>query len=295
MLHYKIHTAHGTVLFRASDSRVEHGASDRNNSTVLLATRLAGTTEQLWFDAPTTFSAVSGGLTSVKSVEICQVNGDGVTLGANGHFLCAAPDDPVASFCAERAGPWERFQLVPIEGEDAEPLRTELIEYLQGQPLRYAGSAPPRMIGPDLDPLAAFAAPWSVLKAANLMTMRARVPTARAAVVASAKDEGCYVLEWLAHARAVGFEHAFIYTNDNDDASVPLLETLHRAGQITLIHNEVSATTSPQVKAYEHSLHLLPELRAYEWAGYFDLDEFLVPDRSHGFRIEPWIDAVERQ
>ena len=115
--------------------------------------------------------------------------------------------------------------------------------------------------------------------------MQRITPSRTAALVASAKDEGIYILEWLAHHRAVGFEHVFIYTNNNRDGSDALYALLAHHGLITVLENQVRAAVSPQVKAYEHSLLHLPELRDFEWVGYFDIDELLVPSADHDHSV----------
>jgi hypothetical protein len=99
----------------------------------------------------------------------------------------------------------------------------------------------------------------------------------RTAVLASMRDEGLWLLEWLAHYRLLGFDSIFIYTNDNRDGSERLLEALHDAGAITLIHNVVAPELSPQLKAYRHALWHLPDLAGHEWIAILDGDEFLWP------------------
>lgn len=106
--------------------------------------------------------------------------------------------------------------------------------------------------------------------------MRAEVrPLRGACLIATARNEGPYLLEWLAHHRALGFEHAFIYTNDNSDGSETLLHALAACGAITLIHNTPGAQCGPQYKAYPHAFGLLPQVLDYRWAAVLDLDEYI--------------------
>lgn len=134
-----------------------------------------------------------------------------------------------------------------------------------------------RRCGRELDGLALDPGRPSGVKALNLALMRLVRPTRTVAAVVSAKNEGCFLLEWVAHCRAVGFEHIFIYTNDNTDGSDALLDALDRTEFVTVLRNDVGSLASPQVKAYEHSIHLLRALRNFEWVAYFDVDEFLIP------------------
>lgn len=139
--------------------------------------------------------------------------------------------------------------------------------------------------GRDLDALAHDLGRPGGTKAVNLALMRLIQPTRTTAAVLTAKNEGCYLLECVAHCRAVGFEHVFIYTNDNSDGSDALLDALGRTPFVTVIRNEVGPLASPQVKAYEHSIHLLRALRDFEWVAYFDVDEFLVPAEHHDHSV----------
>lgn len=118
---------------------------------------------------------------------------------------------------------------------------------------------------------------WSRLKAENLAAMGGIEPRRKAAVVVTAKNEGIYFLDWLAHQRAVGFQGVFVYSNDNTDGSEALFELLAQHKLITYLQNDVGPAKSPQIKAYEHSIHFLTELRDFAWAAYFDVDELLVP------------------
>ncbi len=149
--------------------------------------------------------------------------------------------------------------------------------------------------GRELDALALRPGRSSGTKAVNLALMRLIRPTRTAAAVITAKNEGCYLLECVAHCRAVGFEHVFIYTNDNSDNSDALLAALGRTPFVTVIRNEVGPFASPQVKAYEHSIHLLRALRDFEWVSYFDVDEFLIPAEHHDYLVIGAIAALRRR
>ncbi len=169
------------------------------------------------------------------------------------------------------------------------------IAALTNLPQSPAATDDQRWCGRELDVLALdYGRPHGV-KALNLALMRLIRPTRTAAAVVSAKNEGCSLLECLAHSRAVGFEHIFFYTNDNTDGSEALLDALELAGPVTVVRNEVGRLASPQVKAYEHSVHLLRALRDFEWVSYFDVDEFLVPAEHHGYSVLQAIAAFERR
>ncbi|MEL6427490.1 MAG: glycosyltransferase family 2 protein, partial [Pseudomonadota bacterium] len=54
----------------------------------------------------------------------------------------------------------------------------------------------------------------------------------RALIVTTMRNEGPYILEWLAHHRAVGFTDFLVFSNDCDDGTDALLDRLHELGQI---------------------------------------------------------------
>lgn len=127
---------------------------------------------------------------------------------------------------------------------------------------------------------------WPVEKVVNIALLRRIIPSKSLAIVTSIRNEGLALLEWVAHHLAQGVEKIFVYANDNDDGSTPLIETLDRAGFITFIENINSHKVSPQRKAYEHSLNILFELRQYRWVLYLDADEFFIS------RHEPKLDLA---
>lgn len=95
-------------------------------------------------------------------------------------------------------------------------------------------------------------------------------------IVATARNEGIYLLEWVAYYRNLGCDAIFLYTNDNDDGSDLLLAALSEAGVITWLRNSVRPGLRAQNKAYSHCFTMLPAVLDFRWALTIDLDEFLV-------------------
>jgi hypothetical protein len=124
------------------------------------------------------------------------------------------------------------------------------------------------------DPLEGFGQPQLGF-ALNGLARRLIRPRNGACLLAACRNEGPYLLDWLAYHFAIGFEHAFIYTNDNWDGSEHLLAALAAGGAITLIHNQPGTHCGPQYKAYSHALSLLPQILDYAWAAVLDIDEYL--------------------
>lgn len=112
--------------------------------------------------------------------------------------------------------------------------------------------------------------------ACNALARSTIRPRGLVCVVTTARNEGIYILEWIAYHRCIGIQYFFFYSNDNDDGSDELLSALCDAGVLTWIDNQVSPGCSAQNKAYGHAFGLLPDLLDYRWALVIDLDEFFV-------------------
>jgi hypothetical protein len=127
------------------------------------------------------------------------------------------------------------------------------------------------------DPFECFGQPQAGFALASLARATIR-PTRGACLVTTIRNEGPYLLEFLAYHRSIGFEHVFIYTTDNFDDSTPLLEALAGRGVITLVHNQAGLHTGPRSKMHAHALSLLPHILDFRWAALIDVDEFVAFD-----------------
>ena len=188
-------------------------------------------------------------------------------------LLCASmPDDPWFANALPALANWQGARL-PVPGG---VLRSPASDEFVADP--WEGGAQPQ--------------------AGFVVTALARghlAPRRGACLVAAARNEGPYLLEWLAYHRAVGFEHAFIYATGNLDRSDALLEALAAAGVMTLVHNRAGNRCAPRNKAYAHALTLLPQVLDYAWAAILDVDEYFVFD-SRMFRgIEDYLAWHETQ
>ncbi|WP_083100802.1 glycosyltransferase family 2 protein [Pseudophaeobacter leonis] len=56
--------------------------------------------------------------------------------------------------------------------------------------------------------------------------------------ILTVRNEGAFLLEWLAHHRAVGFTDFLVFSNDCQDGTVAILDRLEALGQITHLRNE---------------------------------------------------------
>lgn len=70
------------------------------------------------------------------------------------------------------------------------------------------------------------------------------------------KNEGPFVLEWVAHNRAIGVDQMVVMTNDCTDGTDELLKRLDERGILTHIDNNTRRQASPQKRAYKKFLKM---------------------------------------
>ena len=154
-------------------------------------------------------------------------------------------------------------------------------------------------IGPELDRLALDGAGGEYVSFPHWCTVLARRairPSRELCMIACARDDGLYLLEWIAHHRSIGVEQFFIYTNDNTDGSDKLLRALAAAGEIRLIENLLRlGAFSPVYKAYGHALSMNPEVLDYRWCALIDSDELIGFDHDRFASLRDYIAWQESQ
>lgn len=102
-----------------------------------------------------------------------------------------------------------------------------------------------------------------------------------AALVACMRNEGMFLLEWLAYHMGLGFDRIVVVTNDCTDGSDALLDRLQERGIVTHIRQTVPAGTPPQ----DHGMSLaMARLRreGVVWVLHIDSDEFLLIEAGDG-------------
>lgn len=92
--------------------------------------------------------------------------------------------------------------------------------------------------------------------------------------VLTVKNEGAFLLEWLAHHLAVGFTDFLVFSNDCDDGTDRMLDRLAEIGRIVHIPNPGPWPRGPQWAALKRA-ETHPALRAADWAISLDIDEFV--------------------
>lgn len=107
----------------------------------------------------------------------------------------------------------------------------------------------------------------------------ARLPRAadagHTAIVTTMKNEGPFILEWLAYHRAIGVEKFLVYTNDCSDGTDALLDLLQSHGVVEHRDNPFRSLGLPPQHGALQAAEAEPVIRGAGWAICMDVDEFI--------------------
>lgn len=95
-------------------------------------------------------------------------------------------------------------------------------------------------------------------------------------VFSAQKDEGPFLLEWVAYHRVLGFDRIVVFSNDCTDGSDDLLDAMAAEGLIEHHLHSPPDGTAPQANAAAQFLEICPP-NPGDWLIWLDSDEFLVP------------------
>ncbi|MGO4908197.1 glycosyltransferase family 2 protein [Pseudorhodobacter sp. W20_MBD10_FR17] len=118
----------------------------------------------------------------------------------------------------------------------------------------------------------AVRAPVSKMKAAP----KAAIKAGRTAIVTTMKNEGPFILEWLAYHRAIGVDDFLIYTNDCTDGTDTMLDLLQAKGIVQHRINPFvpGGALKPQHAALQ-AAEQEPVMQNCGWGICMDVDEFI--------------------
>ncbi|MGB8815185.1 MAG: glycosyltransferase family 2 protein [Paracoccaceae bacterium] len=100
-------------------------------------------------------------------------------------------------------------------------------------------------------------------------------------VITTMKHEGAFLLEWVAHHKALGFDRMVICTNDCADPTTAMALRLQAMGVVRHHGTKVWAATSIQRAALKQ-VRRYDEVTGAEWLYVCDADEFLVVKGGDG-------------
>lgn len=165
----------------------------------------------------------------------------------------------------------------------AKPDPGVVVPFLRAMALRVPGRASSELApktslieDPALVTLATRTFGWKPVRAP---ASERRIPVPgrnRTAIVTTMKNEGPFILEWLAYHRAIGVEDFLIYTNDCTDGTDSFLDLLQAKGLVQHRANPYRPgdTLKPQHAALQ-AAEAEPLMQAADWAICMDVDEFI--------------------
>lgn len=96
----------------------------------------------------------------------------------------------------------------------------------------------------------------------------------RVLIVTALRNEGPYLVDWLAHLLGAGADHFLIYSNDCDDGSAAMLDALQHAGVVTHVPHSPATDVSVQWQAFRAAWKHDARKRA-DWVMVCDVDEYI--------------------
>lgn len=89
------------------------------------------------------------------------------------------------------------------------------------------------------------------------------------------RNEAAFLLEWLAHHRAIGFDHFLVYSNDCDDGTDEMLDHIAKDGWLTHQRNEGPFDKQGIQFTALKAAARHPQTAKADWILPLDVDEFV--------------------
>jgi hypothetical protein len=96
----------------------------------------------------------------------------------------------------------------------------------------------------------------------------------RVLAILTVRNEGSFLLEWLAHHRAAGVTDVLAFSNDCTDGTDLMLDRLQEIGWLTHVRNDGPHEKGPQWQALKTAA-THPLTRSADWVLTLDIDEFV--------------------
>ncbi|MCB2115385.1 MAG: glycosyltransferase family 2 protein [Rhodobacteraceae bacterium] len=96
----------------------------------------------------------------------------------------------------------------------------------------------------------------------------------RVLAVLTLRDEGAFLIDWLAHHRAAGFTDFLVFSNDCRDGTDAMLDRLQAMGWLTHVRNDGPHEKGPQWSALAHA-DRHPLTAKADWILVLDIDEYV--------------------
>lgn len=94
-------------------------------------------------------------------------------------------------------------------------------------------------------------------------------------IVACMRNEALFVVEWVAHHLAMGFDRIVVYTNDCNDGTERILDLLGQNAPVDHYDNPGPYEAGSIQKQALHLAFARPEVKAADWVLHIDADEYV--------------------
>jgi hypothetical protein len=108
-------------------------------------------------------------------------------------------------------------------------------------------------------------------------------------IVTTMKNEGPFMIDWIAYNRAIGFDDVLIYTNDCSDGTDLIGDRLQELGYAHHERNRLGPRATPQNRAHKLSMGHA-SFKSADWIMSLDVDEFINVRLPTG-RIQDFVEA----
>lgn len=92
--------------------------------------------------------------------------------------------------------------------------------------------------------------------------------------ILTVRNEGAFLIDWLAHHRQTGFTDVLVFSNDCEDGTDRMLDRLQALGWLTHVPNPGPHREGPQWAALKRAADH-PALARADWVMVLDIDEFV--------------------
>ena len=164
----------------------------------------------------------------------------------------------------------------------AKPLQAQAVGFYRCMGIRHPGHATSDLVpktslieDPALLALSQDIFAHTPLRAPKSVPHGAPQGTGRTAIVTTMKNEGPFILEWLAYHRVIGVDDFLIYTNDCTDGTDVMLDLLQARGLVQHRDNPFRQTGLKPQHAALQAAEDEPVIRNAAWAICMDVDEFI--------------------
>lgn len=113
------------------------------------------------------------------------------------------------------------------------------------------------------------------VRAPKLAIPKSDLDATRTAIVTTMKNEGPFILEWIAYHQAIGVRDFLVYTNDCDDGTDAMFDLLQSKGIVQHRQNPFREVDLKPQHAALQAAEQEPMIQKADWIICMDVDEFI--------------------